>query len=100
MGIEIGVKSGRYVGNGSEQTIEVQADWRQLQIVSADRRYVMYFFKDNGGNTQGQAAIGSGGTFKQLEILEGGISEHDLGFSVGNHVSVNESGTEYFWSVS
>jgi len=98
--VELGMRSGKYIGNGTTQNIEFSTNWRNLQIISADRKYVMLFFKDNSGLTTGQAAIGSGGTYKQLTITEGGITEIMGGFSVGDHISINENGIEYFWSVS
>jgi hypothetical protein len=98
--ITIGLTSGKYVGNGSSQDIVFSSHWKNLTIMDANRKYIMTFFKNNSGQTIGQAAIGSGGSFKQLTIVEGGITELPSGFQVGSHVSINELDTEYFWSVS
>jgi hypothetical protein len=98
--LTIGLTSGKYVGNGSSQDIVFSSQWTKITIMDASRKYIMTFFKNNSEQTIGQAAIGSGGSFKQLTIVEGGITELTTGFRVGSHISINELNTEYFWSVS
>jgi len=98
--INLGQKSGQYTGNGTSQDILFNNEWRALEIVSADRKYIMKFFKGDNTDTIGSAAIGSGGSYKQLSIVSGGVTELEQGFSIGDHISINENGTEYFWSVS
>ena len=98
--MEVGKTSGKYVGNGTSQDILFATNWKKLSIISADRKYLMTYFKDNSGLTIGQAAIGSGGSFRLLTIESGGITELDNGFSVGSHISINEDTKEFFWSVS
>lgn len=97
--MEIELRSGKYIGNGTTQDILFSTNWKKLTIVSTDRKYIMTYFKDNESKTIGQAAIGNGGTYKQLEAVEGGVTIRLDGFTVGNHISINETGTEYFWSV-
>jgi hypothetical protein len=96
---ELDTTSGKYIGNGTSKDIRITKPWNRLTITSGDRKYIMSFFKDNSGKTIGQAAIGSGGAFKQLEIVDGGITMTETGFNIGNHISINQIDIEYYWTV-
>jgi len=91
---------GRYTGNGTEQTIYIYHDWKQLTIIRRDRKFIIYYFRSDDGVTIGQVAVGENETYRRFIVAEGGISNGDgNNFNVGDHISVNQEGHVYFWKV-
>lgn len=94
------ITSGKYMGNGSSMTIECGFEPARVKVYRIDNSYIIRHFKGlENSFGMGRVASGTNMSMRGITINVGGIEINESGFSVGNNISVNEGGVEYFWEV-